>query len=967
MAAAPGAGDAAFTAFVDAARAAATAAASGAPLPTPDYAPAAAALTGAGLGPLAADAARAASGDALMPAVAAAWARLQSANDAETDSDAAPLVAGALTGLAAAAHAARAATAAATAALAAASSSSHLSIAGARRGVKADVAAAFAAGGDAGVLNQALRRYYTARLAALSAAAGADAPFQAEGGGDYAIDAGGRGENDENEGGMDWLPARARLAERARPPCVASLLGPAAADELAAVSSAASYLGAAGAADAAVAAAACAAVRARAAAAAGAGFDTRALPPVRAWAATVPLALLAACRQQRGGGQRAARSSRGAAARWRPLLDAFAHEAVGAARADQMFDVVVDHPDSAPALADVGACLAAHGATRARVRAALAASTRARLLHAGAATGDVIAQYVATVRALTAVDAGGGLLAAVGAPIRAHLRARSDTVRRVVGALAGGDDCALPGLLDEDEGGVAAAADPGSGDDGDGDEGGARLRAALSWAPPPPPTNPAHLARPAPGPDPHATTRDAVALLASIFGGPDVLASEWRTHLAARLLAAPAGFDADAHVRTLELLRARFGDGGLGGAEVMLKDVADSRRLAAAVAALPAAAAHRSPPRRGAGGAGAVSAPALADGTTAGGAGGVGRLSVLVTSATYWPRARHPDPPLTLPPVITAWMGAYAARYYVLKAPRRLAWRPAAGVATLRVSVGGREATFEASPAEAAVLLKFGDAPEWTVAGLAAAVGTDVGCAARAAARWAAAGVLVPAGPSAFARATALPTADGPELESAPEDDGDADASDGGAADAAVAAFVVGMLTNFEAGLPVDRVHNMLKMFATDPPYGKRCERWRRERGGWGRRHAPSLTPPASTHSTARTSWWRCWTAWWRRKRSWSRAACTASERESGDTERDERERRERRGERRTCNQPPHPAPRRSSPSRASSPARSAETRPPPWPPRRSPSAMWGRRRRPRRPRRASGRGGGRWSRRAAR
>jgi hypothetical protein len=134
-----------------------------------------------------------------------------------------------------------------------------------------------------------------------------------------------------------------------------------------------------------------------------------------------------------------------------------------------------------------------------------------------------------------------------------------------------------------------------------------------------------------------------VALLASIFGGPDVLASEWRTHLAARLLAAPAGFDADAHVRTLELLRARFGDGGLGGAEVMLKDVADSRRLAAAVAALPAAAVHRSPPRRGAGGAGAVSAPALADGTTAGGAGGVGRLSVLVTSATYWPRARHPE------------------------------------------------------------------------------------------------------------------------------------------------------------------------------------------------------------------------------------------------------------------------------------------------------------------------------------
>jgi len=32
--------------------------------------------------------------------------------------------------------------------------------------------------------------------------------------------------------------------------------------------------------------------------------------------------------------------------------------------------------------------------------------------------------------------------------------------------------------------------------------------------------------------------------------------------------------------------------------------------------------------------------------------------------------------------------------------------------------------------------------------------------------------------------------------------------------------YVKGMLTNFD-GLPVDRIHNMLKMFATDPPYNK--------------------------------------------------------------------------------------------------------------------------------------------------
>ena len=32
--------------------------------------------------------------------------------------------------------------------------------------------------------------------------------------------------------------------------------------------------------------------------------------------------------------------------------------------------------------------------------------------------------------------------------------------------------------------------------------------------------------------------------------------------------------------------------------------------------------------------------------------------------------------------------------------------------------------------------------------------------------------------------------------------------------------YVVGMLTNFKT-LPLDRIHNMLKMFVTDPPYTK--------------------------------------------------------------------------------------------------------------------------------------------------
>lgn len=36
--------------------------------------------------------------------------------------------------------------------------------------------------------------------------------------------------------------------------------------------------------------------------------------------------------------------------------------------------------------------------------------------------------------------------------------------------------------------------------------------------------------------------------------------------------------------------------------------------------------------------------------------------------------------------------------------------------------------------------------------------------------------------------------------------------------------YILGMLTNFEAGLPLDRIHNMLKMFVPEQAYDKSSE-----------------------------------------------------------------------------------------------------------------------------------------------
>ena len=60
----------------------------------------------------------------------------------------------------------------------------------------------------------------------------------------------------------------------------------------------------------------------------------------------------------------------------------------------------------------------------------------------------------------------------------------------------------------------------------------------------------------------------------------------------------------------------------------------------------------------------------------------------------------------------------------------------------------------------------------------------------------------------------------GSEL-AADEFDGASQADDG--QEAVILSYVVGMLTNFKT-LPLERVHNMLKMFVTEPPYNKKIQ-----------------------------------------------------------------------------------------------------------------------------------------------
>ncbi|KXZ46928.1 hypothetical protein GPECTOR_39g422 [Gonium pectorale] len=90
-------------------------------------------------------------------------------------------------------------------------------------------------------------------------------------------------------------------------------------------------------------------------------------------------------------------------AEWRLRLSYLVFETLGRLRIGQMFDIVVEHPDSLPAVRDLAACLR-HTNLQALFVSSFKRSLQQRLLHAGASATGIIHQYVATIRTMREID-----------------------------------------------------------------------------------------------------------------------------------------------------------------------------------------------------------------------------------------------------------------------------------------------------------------------------------------------------------------------------------------------------------------------------------------------------------------------------------------------------------------------------------------------------------------------------------
>lgn len=401
-------------------------------------------------------------------------------------------------------------------------------------------------------------------------------------------------------------------------------------------------------------------------------------------------------------------------------------------------------------------------------------SLESRILHPGVDTGDILTGYVAAIKALRHLDPSGVLLEAIIEPVKDYLRGRPDTVRCVITSLIE-DTCSD---LAEELAKSEAALKP---------EGGASAADEMlnwdKWQPDP--------VDAAPQKETTKTDRsaDIISMVVDIYGSKELFVKEYKTLLAERLLL-NLDLNTDREIRNLELLKLRFGENVLHSCEVMLKDISDSKRINAHVQCDSAYLERKA-----------------------------FEMSTLILSSQFWPGFKKET--LELPAPILAQFESYTKSYEAHKGNRSLLWRPTNGKVGLEVELGGKTLEFTVTPTQATILLHFEAQPQWTLQDLAAQMKITPAVLKKKISFWQGQALVRETAPDEYRLVEEQGDAAGPSGQSvAVEDDEEADNVMESANDQREEAlqvfwsYIVGMLTNLES-LPLERIHQMLKMFAS--------------------------------------------------------------------------------------------------------------------------------------------------------
>uniref|UniRef100_A0A5B7AKH4 Anaphase-promoting complex subunit 2 n=1 Tax=Davidia involucrata TaxID=16924 RepID=A0A5B7AKH4_DAVIN len=498
--------------------------------------------------------------------------------------------------------------------------------------------------------------------------------------------------------------------------------------------------------------------------------------------------------------------------RWQLRLEYFAYETLQDLRIAKLFEIIVDYPDSSPAIEDLKQCLEYTGQHSKLVDSFISA-LRYRLLTAGASTNDILHQYVSTIKALRTIDPAGVFLEAVGEPIREYLKGRKDTIKCIVTMLTDGTsgNPSGPGntgdsLLEELNRDEENQENNGVDDDINTDDKQAWINAER-WEPDPVEADPLKGSR-------SRRKVDILGMIVGIIGSKDQLVNEYRVMLAEKLLN-KSDYDIDSEIRTLELLKIHFGESSMQRCEIMLNDLIDSKRTNTNIKAT-------------------IKQPSQTGGKVGENGVSLDIVNATIISSNFWPPIQ--DEALNIPGPVDQLLSDYAKRFNEIKTPRKLLWKKNLGTVKLELQFEDRAVQFTVAPVHASIIMQFQDQTSWTSKNLAAAIGVPMDVLNRRINFWISKGILAESlgadsNDHIFTLVDGMAdTKTGVNSGSCDEllvGDEDGERSVASVEDqlrkemAVYEKFITGMLTNF-GSMALDRIHNTLKMFCVaDPPYDK--------------------------------------------------------------------------------------------------------------------------------------------------
>jgi len=358
---------------------------------------------------------------------------------------------------------------------------------------------------------------------------------------------------------------------------------------------------------------------------------------------------------------------------WKTRLEFFAYERFGELLIDKLFDVIVEFPESRPAVRDLEMCLRMTD-QHSHLIVSLKRAFLKRLLQPGANTTDIITHYISTIKSLAILDPIGVALEAVSEPVRLYLRGRPDTVRCIL---------LCPEVQDELESDASGVVEEGQ--DVDLEE---HTSDPMAWDPAPRGDGGVAVGSSRRG-------TDIIGMLVNIYGTKDVFVDEYQNLLSDRLLKR-SQYDTDSDVASVELLKIRFGASKFHGCQVMLNDITNSKYINNIIRNLMDTQVVEAAP-----------------------------ISAAIVSYEFWPSLA--DDEFNLPKPVQAAMESYSAIFEDQKKPRYLKWKPTLGTVKMDIELEDRTLKdVETTPINATIIHHFSEQDVWAVEELASVMDISV-------------------------------------------------------------------------------------------------------------------------------------------------------------------------------------------------------------------------------------------------